>query len=321
MNLNDINRKEILKEFNHNYRSYLENQLIVNLLTDILINSQAQLVHSGSSSSFDSQKCDASLQLEDKIRDTFLKSYYIYNNSDKNTEVLDEIKIEPLNFNAKEYLTNKIECKFNKDLGIIDQFLNFKNPSKELSNSKWHLSEDDINFDSEIDEKFPQDLIVSKFNDLVECINKLESDITKINNEMNIKFEHCLNISIEIINLLKRILKDFRLDFYANKNEIECENSILNCDLLLTKIETVQNEMLHDLYSPDKLKALGIVKNHIQMETMVTKEKLEQTQYSLNMFKSFGNEFDSMLKTYLDLKAKHESKQWTLNKLKQDSHF
>lgn len=308
LNLNDSNRKEIINDFNQNYRLYLENNLILSLITEIVFNSQAKLIHSTSSANFETDKNDSKQMLDQKIRDTFLKSYFIANNSDNNFRLTDEIKIDPLSFDAKNYLLDTIEFKLDAFLDLVTDFLDYA-----CSNEK--------NEQADKTDTSKQDFIISKFNDTIQNIDNIESESIRMEDGMNIKLEHCINTSIEVVNLIKKVLKDFKIDFYAQKSEVECQKAILSCDLLLTKIETVKNEMLCDLYSTDKLKALGIIKNHIQMETMIAKDKLDQVKSTLNTFSSFGTEFDSILKTYLELKSLHESKQWTLNKLKEESQF
>lgn len=315
INLNDLNRKEIINEFNQNYRLYLENNLILSLITDIVFDTQAKLIHSSSSATFesDSEKNNPRQTLDEKIRDTFFKSYFMSNNLNNNFKISNEIKINPLDFDAKKHLQEIIEKKLEEFLNLVDEFLSYACSNETNEN----LNLDNLSF--EFSDK--QDFSIDKFDKIVQAIDKIELETKRIDDGMNIKLEHCINTSMEVINLIKRILKDFKIDFYAHKSEIECQKAVLSCDLLLTKIETVKNEMLYDLYSPDKLKALGIIKDHIQMETAIAKDKLDQMKFTLNTFNSFGPEFETILKSYLDLKAKYESKQWTLNKLKEESHL
>lgn len=314
VNLTDLNRKEIINEFNQNYRLYLENNLILSLISDIVFDTQAKLIHSCSSATFesDSEKSDPKQKIDEKIRDTFFKSYFISNNLNDNFKKSDEMKIDPLDFNAKKHLQETIENKLDEILNLVNEFLSYA-----CSNE----TNENLNLENLSSENFKQDFTMGKFNKIVQTIEKIESESKRIDDGMNIKLEHCMNTSMEVVSLIKTILKDFKIDFYSHKSEVECQKAVLSCDLLLTKIETVKNEMLFDLYSPDKLKALGVIKNHIKMETTISKDKLDQMKFTLNTFNSFGPEFESILKTYKDLKSKHESKQWTLNKLKEESHF
>ncbi|RNA09563.1 HAUS augmin-like complex subunit 4 [Brachionus plicatilis] len=294
LNLNDSDRKEIINEFNQNYRLYLENNLILSLISDTVFNTQAKLIHSSSSATFESEKNDPKQMLDEKIRDTFLKSYFITNNSDNNFKLPDEIKIDPLSFDAKNHLVETIEHKLDEFLDLVDEFTAY-GCSNEINECRPKL-------DQELSGS-KQENVTFKFNQMLKHIDDIELESKRLDDGINIKLEHCMNTSMEVINLI-----NFKLDFYAHMSEIQCQGAVLSCDLLLTKIEMIKNEMLHDFYSPEKLKALGIIKNHIQMETMLAKDNLNQTKFTLNTFNSFGSEFDSILKTYLDLKSKHEIK-------------
>jgi hypothetical protein len=120
------------------------------------------------------------------------------------------------------------------------------------------------------------------------------------------------------MNLLKNLIGEVRLKFYINENRTQYENEILKCDLLLTKIKTVHNEILTDLYSPERVKALRIIQSQIQLDMSKNSEYYENVVKQLNAFKSFGKEFEEILSVYLELNKDLERKRWTLNKLKEN---
>lgn len=318
-NPGDMVKEDVLKEFNQNYRNYIENSLLLNLVYEILFDSPTGFTHSSSLSSISEQQTfDSSTNIEDKIRETFLKAYAL-TLADKSTELLEDIKtVEPLNIESRQYLVEKIENKLDNYFSDIDEHLGFCNFD---SNSKWNLETDNEPDHFETEPETSQEKTLAKLEKLIEHLNKCDSQVEQLNNDINLKLDNCLSTSIEIMKNLKKILSEFRIKFYAYKNDKQYENELLTCDILLSKIESVRHELLHDLYSGDKAKSLALLRNQINFETMMVKEKKDQVENTLSMFKSFGKEFDSVLNTYLELKNNLEKKQWTLDKLNDETKY
>lgn len=283
--------KEVIREFNKNYRAFLETSYIFNLLNDILLNSQ-QVNYENPS-------------LEDKLSENFLKSIHLTSNNNeiKNTELSLLLKPDKLNNESKKFLISKIEAKLEKNLKDINETLDFDKDLASNFNSNQH------------------DIIPVKVSSLIDLVNKLEFELDKSSQEYNVKLEYCFNISIEIINMLKTMLDDFKLTFYANKNALECEKEVLNCDLLFIKMKQVESELVNDLYSFEKTKALGVIRNQIDMDTRQTKARVDQAELSLNLFKSLGKDFDKILNEYTTLKTSLENKKIHLKQLKEDLEY
>lgn len=289
-------------EFKQNYKNYLESKFLLSLIFDIVNENKNN--HKGST-------------LDDMVHENFWKSYLISNKekmSKLDEEFLEELRPNMLNNEVKRHLIHQIDCKLNDYLATVNEYMNMEKKECNQFKSGNQMINEDIDEDSPIDSH----KTVNDLKSLIDSIRDLKINEEKLNEEISIKLHHCFNISIEIMNLLKNLIGEVRLKFYINENRTQYENEILKCDLLLTKIKTVHNEILTDLYSPERVKALRIIQSQIQLDMSKNSEYYENVVKQLNAFKSFGKEFDEILSVYLELNKDLERKRWTLNKLKEN---
>jgi hypothetical protein len=295
-------QNETLIEFKQNYKNYLESKFLLSLIFDLVNENKNN--NKGST-------------LDDIVHENFWKSYLISNKEKMNKldeEFLEELRPNMLNNEVKRHLIYQIDCKLNDYLAIVNEYMNMD--KKECNQFK--LANEMINEDIDDDSPIDSHKTVNDLKSLIDSIRDLKINEEKLNEEISIKLHHCFNISIEIMNLLKNLIGEVRLKFYINENRTQYENEILKCDLLLMKIKTVHNEILTDLYSPERVKALRIIQSQIQLDMAKNSEYYANVVKQLNAFKSFGKEFDEILSVYLELNKDLERKRWTLNKLKEN---
>lgn len=158
-----------------------------------------------------------------------------------------------------------------------------------------------------------------KLNQLFEELSVYKQKADKSNEEIKLKYEHCLNVAFEISKLLNAILTNYRLGFYAQENKERCEKKILELKVLLGKILSSKSSILSEVYSEDKLKALRVISDQIDMKSNVTREKLNRMTSLIASYNSLGKEFDPILAQYKQLKNELERKNFTLNTLKKDN--
>lgn len=285
------NLRELKNEFNCNYKKYLEMSLLQSLVENAL--------QEGST-------IDA--KLDEKIKDKYLKSSLIagYSSTGPNSAPKDglmgqfsinDFRAPPLDLEAKSYLVEKIKELLENRLAKISSFVT--DPS-ELEDNDYTETRRKLN---------------QLFEEL--SINKQKSD--KSNEEVKLKYEHCLNVAFEISKLLNAILVNYRLGFYAQENKERCEKKILEFKVLLGKILSSKSSILSEVYSEDKLKALRVISDQIDMKSNVTREKLNRMTSLIASYNSLGKEFDPILAQYRQLKNELERKNFTLNTLKKDN--
>jgi HAUS augmin-like complex subunit 4 len=158
-----------------------------------------------------------------------------------------------------------------------------------------------------------------KFNQMFEELSIHKQKADKFNEEVKLKYEHCLNVAFEISKLLNAILNNFRLGFYVQENKERCENKILEFKVLLGKILSSKASILSEVYSEDKLKALKIINDQLDIKSNITQERLNRMTSLINSYNSLGKEFDPVLEQYKQLRVELDRKNFTLNTLRKDN--
>lgn len=316
--MNEMDDSKTLAEFNLNYKNYLENKLMLTIFYDSLTNQEPLFANT--------DLIAGNNQLYQQIQDNFWRSFINQSQQDDTSISNDEFKNEPLSTDAKKYLLNKLETNLEVYFKDINNYLKFaKNDTNDndndshidleetyeqdkLTNKIFHKSLSTTNFNSES--------LVTKLKSLIESTKMDKFKIDKINKDIDIKLQHCFNKSIEIANLLNKIVNDFKLEFYANYSKIEMEHELAACDSLFKKMDQVQSSMINDLYNPDRAACLKMIKSQIEIERMKSKDMINKLNTTLDLYRSLGVEFDNILSSYLDLKAQYDRKMYTIQKLK-----
>lgn len=292
------NLRELRNEFNKNYQRYIEFNLLESLTDKAIRNTP-------------SDSNDAHLvKLDDRINERYMKSNLIsaYSNNNNNTNreaMIDqvefspsELKTLPLDLEAKSHLVGKITQLIENRLAKINNFLTDRNDYQSDSNDYAET--------------------VRIFNRIFEQIQNFKQSSDKSNDDIRVKYEHCLNIAFEVAKLLNKTLANFRLGFYAGENKERCENKILEFKVLLGKILSSKSSIMAEVYSADKLRALKIISDQIDLKSNLCKEKQERMGSLINSYDSLGKEFEPVLNLYNELKVELERKNFTLNTLKKE---
>jgi hypothetical protein len=284
-------QNEALVEFNQAYRRYLDNQLLLGTISETL-----------SISPDDDPTSHSNAALEEKLKENFLKTNLFASNPEG---VADDLRPEGLSDEAKQLLCDKIEAKLDLKLNQVNEYLNFCKPDLSLQISS-------------SDESYTLD----RFAWLSHRLAQLTTQIDKYKADLALKAERTFNIAVEVVNLIKTILGEFKLNFYASvKSRADCESVILKHEMLEAKVRSVYNDLLTDIYSSEKIKPLSIIRSHVNMELTKTGEKRDTAQAKLDAYKAFGPEFDRILKTFYELKADLDQNNWTLKHLKANVEF
>lgn len=225
------------------------------------------------------------------VVETYMRANYLTSNPDQ-----DSISCSPLDPEAKQILLNKIQDSLDNQMSQLNKFAPF----------------------------FPTGsmCLLDKIRVCGDTHAKLDAQIDKSANDLSVKSEHCQSIVDECMSLLIAMLRDFKLKLYAErKNPAECEKALLNCELLVAKMFSVYYELFNDVYSSEKRKALAIIRSQIDMDTKKVRESLNKARVDSEMFGAMGNDLDQLLRTYLTLKKELESKNYTLDHLKNSVEY
>ena len=296
---------ELLKakrEFESNYKSYLENKLLFQILTEV---TQPQLHNTNSINN----------SLSKKIEEHFLKSFLNVGNQ-LNSEQKALISQTKLDSECKAFLVKKIEQNFQVRHDELNEYYKFAENFDYASSSSF-CNNSSLDITCNLD---PHKITI-KLNNLIESIDKSRQDIAKLANENSLKQERLYTQSIETISLLFKILREFKLEFYSLKNQVDCETEITECDMLLGKIQTVTDELKLDLYNSESLKALEKIQNQIEHEVNTARDEQNKVLNALNSYISLGDNFKYLLNDYFELKEKLDRKKWEISQLEENYNY
>ena len=311
MDFEDVSsaNKDLSKEFREKYNKYVESRLMHDTICEAL-NFSGRRHESTSDKS-----------LLEAVKDKFLKSFAVANlkasgtkmsqdfvSNDARDAFLAEFKPEALNKEEKSFLVRELEKVLDKRWRKLDTHLDL---FEECPNSEEieHNDDSELNYDG----------ISRRLETFVDSVNKSKLEKERLCEEVEFKLERCLSQSVGVSKLLKEMLDQIRLKFYANENQLRCEHKLVECDALLLKIKSVANEMLLDMYSEEKLEALNVLRIQIDVNKQITRDKHDQVLNSLASFHALGKDFEAILAEYTELRAQLEKKRWDYETLKKDN--
>lgn len=146
-------------------------------------------------------------------------------------------------------------------------------------------------------------------------LDLLTREVDMLVNDTEYKTDLCMNVTFEVSDLIKELLARFRLEFYAKENELTYEHMLVQFDTLCAKVRVVTAELMDELYSREKLNALGVIRNQIDLNTKIAKDKLGQLVELSESYKALGSEFEDLVKLYKQRKEQLARKQYSINKL------
>lgn len=167
-----------------------------------------------------------------------------------------------------------------------------------------------------------------KLRELTSTIDEAEKRCQAAKSDYNIKLEHCVKLAAEIVIILRRMLDEFKLSFYDNKNRASCEQLLLEIELFFAKTELTVYELVDSLYGKsdksekiDKQHTLSVIRSHLDTVTERTKDSLSRAQSQLDAYKSLGRDFQIIVEQYTGVKRDLEFKRNHLKRIKSDMCF
>jgi hypothetical protein len=330
MNGQHTSKEDLIKEFNLNYKNYLENLILYQSINEIINDKKSKIIASNSSSinsnnssinerlvnRFYKSQLLININLNDyltKFNNTendflatsFLSSTNSFSsttatsNTSQNEYLVSQFKIDDFNDELKNEMINEIELYCENYLNKIENMM-----KKDLDN-----------FDDETD----RSVVLTKKIKEISYSNELNlKQILKLHDDIRVKVKNYYNLTHEILNLLIKLVNEFKLDFFTHKDLVTLDILLASCDMMIAKTETILGECLNDTYSSDKLKCFNIIKENIELLSLKYKEKYDYVKNALLIYRSLGPDFEKIHKTYIQLKENLDNKKWTLNKIKND---
>ena len=166
-------------------------------------------------------------------------------------------------------------------------------------------------------------LALAKANKFPHFVMSEKEKIEEAKNSMKdeeIKYEE---IYQEYFNKICKSLDELEDDYLGNNdmqyletNKVNIEWLTSKCDFVLGKVKVMKNRLDLQTYTKENTEALKKIRYHLTKEIKQTREEIQKTQHSLNVYESVGDTFTKLLNEYTHLTIDIDNKKWALAELK-----
>ncbi|XP_050395830.1 HAUS augmin-like complex subunit 4 [Patella vulgata] len=120
---------------------------------------------------------------------------------------------------------------------------------------------------------------------------------------------------VDALFLLEKLIQDYRLQEQTESDRITSKWLKARCDTMSLKIRLIQLQVLCDTYSSETVKALGIIKKHVEETTDIAEKDLSRISQALTAYDSVGMGFENLVDEYSKLRSELENKRWAMTEL------
>ena len=159
---------------------------------------------------------------------------------------------------------------------------------------------------------------IHKFHQLIEEIQEDKQSTEKSSDDIRFKYKHCSNILFEVAKLLNDLLNTFRLGFYTEENRERCKATFIEFNVLCGKILGTKASIKAEVYSKNKLDALKVISDQINMKYEVAMDKYEKAISLGDSYKTLGPEYEEVLRVYKKSNAELEQKKYMIQSIKKN---
>lgn len=164
---------------------------------------------------------------------------------------------------------------------------------------------------------------MAKINQLPGLVStKLEElDSIKESAEKNEKvlmeqYSKYTSILLESLKILEELIKKHLLEFQKEQYASKCESLEVQCDALLLKVKSLHLEILCETYTKETISALRKISKEMETKQEKIEKDITASKCQLHRYESVGQDFNSIVNEYSQLREAIKQKKWTLEKLK-----
>ncbi|ESO98216.1 hypothetical protein LOTGIDRAFT_187302 [Lottia gigantea] len=120
---------------------------------------------------------------------------------------------------------------------------------------------------------------------------------------------------VDCLSLLEKLIVEFRLQGQTESDTITTKWLKSRCDAMSLKIRLNQLQVLCDTYSAETVKALQVIRGHLDEATEESNKDLVRITQALSAYDSVGMGFESLVDEYSQLRSELENKRWAMTEL------
>ncbi|XP_007949435.1 HAUS augmin-like complex subunit 4 [Orycteropus afer afer] len=127
-------------------------------------------------------------------------------------------------------------------------------------------------------------------------------------------------VLLRCLALLQRLLQEHRLKTQSELDRINAQYLEIKCSAMVLKLRMEELKILSDTYTAEKVEVHRLIRDRLEGAVHLQEEDMEKSRQVLNTYEVLGEEFDSLVKEYTQLRQATENKRWALQEFNKSYH-
>ncbi|XP_067934338.1 HAUS augmin-like complex subunit 4 isoform X1 [Watersipora subatra] len=149
-----------------------------------------------------------------------------------------------------------------------------------------------------------------------ETIEENKQQLEKLKQQKTLMLQRLQQVNSQNLHLFKTLLVEHSLKSLPDDTAQTTEYLSAKADALTTKIGLIEKELYSETYTPQIIKELSMIRQHLHAKLASVQEELNFTKNEYEKCLSAGSEFEKMAKEYSKLRSDIEKTNWALDELK-----
>ncbi|KAG8509407.1 HAUS augmin-like complex subunit 4, partial [Galemys pyrenaicus] len=127
-------------------------------------------------------------------------------------------------------------------------------------------------------------------------------------------------VLLRCLSLLQRLLQEHRLKTQSELDRINAQYLEIKCSAMILKLRMEELKILSDTYTAEEVEVHRLIRDRLEGAIRLQEQDMEKSRQVLNTYEVLGEEFDTLVKEYTQLKQATENKRWALQEVNKAYH-
>ncbi|XP_050999029.1 HAUS augmin-like complex subunit 4 [Acomys russatus] len=119
-------------------------------------------------------------------------------------------------------------------------------------------------------------------------------------------------VLLRCLTLLQRLLQEHRLRTQSELDRINAQYLEIKCSAMVLKLRMEELKILSDTYSAEKVEVHRLIRDRLEGAIRLQEQDMERSRLVLETYEVLGEDFESLVKEYTQLKLATKNKRWAL---------
>lgn len=119
-------------------------------------------------------------------------------------------------------------------------------------------------------------------------------------------------VLLRCLALLQRLLQEHRLQTQSELDRTNAQYLEIKCSAMVLKLRMEMLRILSDTYTAEKVEVHRLLRDRLEGAIRLQEQDVEKSRQVLNSYEVLGEEFDTLVKEYTQLKQTAENRRWAL---------